>query len=429
MKSFLKHIVVKILTWEAQMLLRKHQPFIIAVTGSVGKTSTKDAIYEVIKRTTYVRKSEKSYNSDIGVPLTVLGLKNAWSNPILWCKNLVDGLFLLLFQHEYPKILVLEMGVDRPGDMEKLTAWIQPDVVVMTRLPDVPVHVEYFATPEAVIEEKLKLLSALKPEGHFIYNQDDERLVKIAQSTFQKSFGYSRYAHALFMAQRDEVLYEHSRPVGMRFTITHLTHTASVTIQGSVGLQHVYTCAAAAAVASVCEVSLADAAGYLSLLVPPPGRMRIVEGIKNSTIIDDSYNASPIAAEQSLATLRELRGTKRRIAVLGDMMELGQFSIREHERIGRVCAQSCDVLVTIGVRARGFSKGALEAGMHEKNIIECDTAEYAGELLDPMLSPGDVVLVKGSQSIRAERCVEAIMAHPEHASELLVRQSNAWQVR
>src|SRR5690606_24740069 len=110
----------------------------------------------------------------------------------------------------------------------------------------------------------------------------------------------------------------------------------------------------------------------LSNHIPPQGRMRIIPGIKKTLIIDDTYNSSPIASEQALKTLGELRGVKRRIAVLGDMMELGQFSIREHERIGTLVAQYADVLVTVGVRARGFSKGAMEAGMNPKNIFEYD---------------------------------------------------------
>ena len=143
MRSIFKSLIVNILTFEAKLLLRRAKPKIIAVTGNVGKTSTKDAIYEVLRNHVHARKSEKSFNSELGVPLSVLGLDNAWSNPLLWIKNLVDGLILALFPANYPKFLVLEMGVDRPGDMKALTDWITPDVVVITRLPEVPVHVEY----------------------------------------------------------------------------------------------------------------------------------------------------------------------------------------------------------------------------------------------------------------------------------------------
>ena len=141
MKEIFKKFVVAALTFEAQVLLKRTRPKIVAITGSVGKTSTKDAVYAVLKEHVHARKSEKSFNSDIGVALTVLGLSNGWNNPFLWVKNIFDGALHALFQSNYPKVLILEMGVDRKGDMKRLTQWIKPDVVVVTRLPDVPVHV------------------------------------------------------------------------------------------------------------------------------------------------------------------------------------------------------------------------------------------------------------------------------------------------
>jgi UDP-N-acetylmuramoyl-tripeptide--D-alanyl-D-alanine ligase len=180
-------------------------------------------------------------------------------------------------------------------------------------------------------------------------------------------------------------------------------------------------------VASIFSIDLEAVVQSLSLYTPPPGRMRLIPGINDTLLIDDTYNSSPTASEQSLSTLGGLRGVKRRVAVLGDMMELGQFSTREHERIGRLVPQSADVLVTIGVRARGFSKGAIEQGMSEKNIFEFTDAEQAAHELQQFIKPGDVLLVKGSQSIRAERFVEKLMADPSKAEELLVRQGTVWK--
>ena len=427
MKEIFKKIVVTILTFEAKILLRRTRPQIIAVTGSVGKTSIKDSIYEVFKGRIHVRKSEKSFNSEIGVPLSVLGLPNAWSNPFLWIKNIIDGAILMMHPGEYPKLLILEMGVDRPGDMDRLTAWIRPDVVVLTRLPDVPVHVEYFESPEAVVAEKRKLVSALKPDGVLVYNQDDEKVTEVAKETFQQSIGYSRYSLSPFTASADKIIYENGKAAGFEFLLTHLDSATLMRVNGSLGVQHAYNYAAAAAVASVFSIDIEAVTEALRNYVPPQGRMRLIHGIKDTLIIDDTYNSSPIAGESALLTLRELKGLKRRIAVLGDMMELGQFSIREHERIGRLVAKSADVLVTIGVRARGFSKGAIEAGMDEAHIFEFDDALQAGKEMQTFIKAGDILLVKGSQSIRAERFVEELMAEPEKAEELLVRQDPMWK--
>lgn len=427
MKILLKNIVVWILTREAEFLLLRTKPMIIAITGSVGKTSTKDAIYEVLKEHIHTRKSEKSFNSEIGVPLSVLGLESGWNNPLLWLKNIIEGLFLVLHPGHYPKVLVLEMGVDRPGDMDALTRWIKPHVVVLTRLPDMPVHVEFFDSPEAVRAEKIKLVQALRPQGTFVFNNDDERVRIVAEQTLQQSIGYSRYSPSTFTASADDVVYENGRAVGISFTITHGAESCVCTVRGSLGVQHVYTFSAAAAVGSIFGITLEQVAKALANHMPPPGRVRLIPGLKETLIIDDSYNASPLAVEQALLTLKELKGVKRKIAVLGDMMELGNYSIVEHERIGAVVARSASLLMTIGVRARGFAKGALEHGMSEKKILQYDDAETAGRELQTLIKAGDVVLVKASQSIRAEKVVEEIMAEPEKAEELLVRQGSFWK--
>ncbi|PIR84326.1 hypothetical protein COU16_01890 [Candidatus Kaiserbacteria bacterium CG10_big_fil_rev_8_21_14_0_10_47_16] len=427
MKTILKKVVVTILTFEAKILLRRTKPKIVAVIGSVGKTSVKDAIYAVLKNHEFARKSEKSYNSEIGVPLSVLGLQNAWSNPFQWLKNIIDGLIIALFPGKYPHVLVLEMGVDRPGDMAALAAWIQPDVVVLTRLPEIPVHVEYFDSPEAVIAEKLTMVDALKVDGVLIYNQDDQKVVEVAEGLRQNSIGYSRYSLSPFTGSADKIVYENGRAIGFEFILTHGNETALMRVAGSLGVQHVYNYSAAAAVGSVFGISIDEAAVALRDHMPPAGRMRLIAGIKDSIIIDDTYNSSPVAVERSLQTLKELKGIGRRIAVLGDMLELGQYSIAEHERIGALAAKSTDLLLTIGVRARGIAKGALENGMSEIGILQYDDAGQAGEELQNMIKAGDVILVKGSQSIRAERVVEEIMLEPEQAKELLVRQSPMWR--
>ena len=427
MKSLFKRIVVAILTFEAKFLLQRTKPQIIAITGSVGKTSIKDAVYEVFKGRVHVRKSEKSFNSELGVPLSVLGLPNAWNNPFHWLKNIFDGAMLAIHPGEYPKLLVLEMGVDRPGDMDKLTAWIKPDVVILTRLPDVPVHVEFFDSPEAVIEEKKKLVQALKPEGVLVFNQDDERAVQVAAETRQQSIGYSRYSLSPFTASADRIVYEDGRAIGFEFMLTHVDRAVVFRVNGTLGVQQAYNYAAAAAVASVFQITLDEVADALRSFVPPPGRMRLIPGIKDTILIDDTYNSSPAASEQSLKTLGEMKGVKRRIAVLGDMMELGQFSTKEHERIGMMVPRYADKLVTIGVRARGFSAGARAAGMDERNMLEFSDALEAGRELQTLIKPGDVLLVKGSQSVRAERFVEELMSDPQDAEELLVRQDPVWK--
>lgn len=427
MKSFFKAIIVRILVAEAAVLLKRHKPKVIAVTGSVGKTSTKDAIYAAVKNNVYARKSEKSFNSDIGVPLTVLGLPNGWNDPFVWLRNIIEGCLLACFTRSYPEVLILEAGIDRPGDMDRLTKWLQPDIVVLTKLPTVPVHVEYFPSPAAVIEEKMKLVSALKPDGVLIYNHDDTIIEGQLPGVLQRKVGFGRYTETDFTARADRTVYKDDQPVGTEFTLSRYGNDHQVLIKDTVGAQHVYSCGAAIAVADELSVPIDVAVTSLQSFRTPNGRMRLISGIKSTLLIDDTYNSSPVAVEQALSTLKELTYAKRKIAVLGDMLELGKFSTDEHRRIGSLVPGVAQVLFTVGVRARTIAEGALAAGMSEKHIFQYDDAARAGRELQAILNPGDVVLIKASQGIRAERIVEEVMADPDQAQELLVRQDKTWQ--
>lgn len=427
MHEFFKYIITTILIYEAKILLRRKRPKIIGITGNVGKTSTKDAVYTVLKQKVHVRKSIKSYNSNIGVALTILGLENGWSNPWLWVKNVFDGALHAFFSTDYPEVLVLELGVDRPGDMKELTQFVKPNIAVLTRLPDMPVHVEFFSSPEEVTEEKLELVRALKADGVFIYNNDDERIRQYVEQVRQPSFGYSRYSSSHFQVTADKILYDGGSASGLEFSVTHLNDSVKVVLQGVLGVQHAYNIAAAMAVGSQFDITLAEAAEAIKKhFAPVPGRMRLIEGKNKMLIIDDTYNSSPTAAERALQSLDELKAPKRKVAILGDMLELGQFSITEHQELGSQVAQVADVLITIGLRSRKTATAALEHGMSEKNVFQYDNVDRLVTELHTLVQPEDTILVKGSQSIRAERVVKALMKKPDKAIQLLVRQDEAW---
>jgi len=225
MRSIFKKAIVWILQAEAKAVLRKYRPHVVAITGSVGKTSTKDAVYAVLSKKFHVRKSEKSFNSEVGVPLTILGLGNAWGNPLRWLQNIIDGLSLIVTTRNYPEWLVLEVGADRPGDIKSLASWIKVDIAIITRLPEVPVHVEFFDSVEAVIEEKASLIDALRPGGTLLLYADDERTKKLQQRLPAPDarimlFGFDGEADARasgFSVVREEGL--EGWPIGMTATI------------------------------------------------------------------------------------------------------------------------------------------------------------------------------------------------------------------
>ena len=190
MKQLIKKIIFNILKLEAILVIKKYKPQIIAVTGSVGKTSTKDAIFAVMASTFSVRKSEKSFNSDIGIPLTILGCPNAWYNLFLWIKNIFSGLELIIFSCNYPKWLILEVGADRPNDIKAITKWLKPHIVVITAFAKVPTHIEFFKDKDEVVKEKKYLADALKKDGILIVNGDDEDCMKIKESFKNISYIY-----------------------------------------------------------------------------------------------------------------------------------------------------------------------------------------------------------------------------------------------
>src|SRR3989344_7566406 len=192
-KKTIRALVIWLLTIEARLVLRRYQSRLVGVTGNIGKTSVKDAIYAVLARALpagrpglRVRRSAKSFNSEIGVPLSILNQPNAWGRPLDWLRNLMAGLALVIFSHDYPDWLVLEIGADRPGDIKKFVRWLKFDLVVLTSLPDLPVHIEFFSSVAAMVEEKLTLLEAVKPGGAVVINGDNERLTAIKKKWSEK---------------------------------------------------------------------------------------------------------------------------------------------------------------------------------------------------------------------------------------------------
>lgn len=431
MKSIFKKIVVYILTLEAKLVLRRYQPHIVAVTGNVGKTSTKDAIFTVLSGHFHTRKSLKSFNSDIGVPLTILGLPNAWSNPFSWLQNIIRGIALIVVKQKYPEWLVLEVGADRPGDIARVAAWLHPDISVLTHISKVPVHIEYFESREAVVAEKAELLRATKPEGAMVLFADNEDVMRLREVSQARVFSYGFSPEATVSASNDAVVYDDDRgiPLGVSFKINVAGSSVPVNIKGAIGRQHIFPALAAIAVAHSLGLNLVSISETFKAHETAPGRMKILSGINGSILIDDSYNASPVAVEEALRTLSMLHCAGKKIVALGDMLELGKYSVEEHRRLGRMVGKLTHLLIVVGVRARFFAEGAREVRMKAKSIFEYDTSSIAAEALPEHVREGDIVLIKGSQGARMERITKALLREPERAGELLVRQDEEWTRR
>ncbi len=416
MKELIKKAIIQILTWEARVILWRHKPKVVAITGVVGKTGTKDAVAQALSAKYSVRKSQKSFNSEFGIPLTILGLENGWNNPILWIKNILLG-FMQIFIGGYEEVLVLEVGADKPGDIAKVANWLNSDIVIITAIPQVPVHIEFYPDSEAVLREKSALVKSLKKDGLLITG-DDERV-----STISHNNRVTRVS-----LPNSEVMYEDGLPVGIGFNIDN----NKVYIPHMLGDHQGYAIAFALLVAKEFDVNISDAIDKLSAIERTPGRMSLLQGKRGSLIIDDSYNSSPIALSAALKTLGSLDIKGNKITILGDMNELGNLSDREHRRAGVQSAHIVDQLYTLGTKSKILAQAAIEEGLSVDVVESYDYDQFkelAKRVLDN-INRGDVILVKGSQGgVRLERVVKELMQESDKADKLLVRQERQWSMR
>lgn len=414
--------------WCTKKILAKYTPAVIGVAGSVGKTTTREAIAAVLSQQFSVRQSIRSYNDGIGVPMTVIGLESPGKSLVGWVQVFFHIFRLLYTRMPYPKMLVVEMGTDRPGDIAYLTHMCRPDVAVLTAIS--PEHYEYFKSMERLEFEEKNIVRALPATGVAILNGDDARVMGESDTIPVRTMTYGFGEHVDVRVTSTSMVRENQSVRGMEFGFRMGTRSLEARVDGVIGAQHGYALSAAAAVGLYFEMKDADIEKGLSQYRAAPGRMRLIDGVKNTTIIDDTYNASPRAAQAAVETLAATPiSTEQgeRYAVLGDMLELGPITREEHEDLGRmVVDQRIDFLITVGPASKHIAAAALDEGMEEHRIAKFDTSIAAGSFLQEKLEPGDVVLVKGSQGVRMEKIVREIMAHPEEAPTLIARTYGKW---
>ncbi|MEK7606703.1 MAG: Mur ligase family protein [Patescibacteria group bacterium] len=425
----MKYILALKLQFLARLILKKYQPRIIAITGSVGKTSVKDAIFAVVSKQISAWRSPANYNNELGVPLAIIGARSGGRSVFAWLGVFLRALRIIFFPFSYPKILVLEMGADHPGDIQKLALLAVPEMSVVTAVSSA--HTEFFGDIKRVAEEKGRIIDALPRIGVAILNRDDDLAYAMAARSKGRVVTYGfrdgSDVQAREMKMRSGGPYSLG---GVSFTLRHQGNSLTVFLPGVAGRQHVFAALAAAAAGFSFGMTLAAVVEGLGAYTPPAGRMRLLPGIKNTILIDDTYNASPRAALEALLALKSLadaRGGARRIAVLGDMLELGGETENAHREVGARAAESADMLIGVGEASRFLCEEAQKCGMSKSTVAHFHTAAEAGHWLQDEVRSGDVVLVKGSQGVRMERIVKEVMGEPLRAKELLVRQSDEWQ--
>jgi UDP-N-acetylmuramoyl-tripeptide--D-alanyl-D-alanine ligase len=413
MKEQLLNCLQSIISTLSRITLKRFKPIVIAVTGSVGKTSSKEAIWSVLKGYQYVRKTSANFNNELGVPLSVLGDYSKISKPawFFWVRVVISSIWNILFKSKslYPKVLVLEYGADKPGDITELISLAKPHIAVISAIGQIPVHVENYPQGiEAVTREKIKLIFDLSVDDVAILNIDDPMVVKLMGKTRAKilSFGFSKDAG--IQISNFKHLTNGDKIIGITFKLGRGGASVPVALKGAFSIAHAYAAACAACVASVFDINLIGAANAFAVYYKPiKGRSTIIEGVKQTQIVDESYNSSPIALEMALKSMKEVRNM-RKIAVLGDMLELGDYTQKAHEFIGDIAHLCIDILITVGPRAKFIAQRAIKKGMDEKSIFSFEEPQNAGLKLQEIIKKGDLILIKGSRVVGLDKVVEEV---------------------
>lgn len=397
-------MLVALLTLLARLAIKIHKPTIIAITGSVGKTTTKDIILAELSATgVSVRGTIRSQNSDISTPLSVFGLElhNGERRVFVWL-GIVCSVFAKLLTEALPDYLVLEVGAGHPGDIPAIAQWLRPQVVVYTALAKNPVHVEFFDSREALFQEKKQLALLSSTQAHVLYPADDDFLPQVLEDV-------PRSREAVDMEQIKEVRFD-----------TKGTH--AVVEQEQVLIPGVWseTMLRSYLMGKRVVAHLGLDGGsvrqkFAQHFVPSPGRTRILRGIRGAQVVDDSYNASPKAVSALLRVVERISVSGKKILVFGDMKELGEYTVSAHEEVGREAARVCDVLVLVGVDVRDTERSAIDAGMNPDSVLLFDNSNDAGEYLGDFVAEGDLVVAKSSRhSIKMEQCLQHVVVPEDH---------------
>jgi alanine racemase len=387
------------LTDWARYILRKLAPDVIGVTGSTGKTTTREAVAKVLCKRYRVFRNPGNANDRYGLPIA-LGRLEA--------------------EHEKA---VLEMASDHYDEIRELAAITRPRIGVVTSVS--AVHTETLGTLDDIAQEKGRLVEALPADGYAILNRDDPRVHAMAERTSATVWTYGLAMPEESTARSiwaDGIV---TGKQGIAFTVHLAGHKARIQMR-LLGRHNVYVGLVACLVGHLCGVPLSEAAEALAALEPVPGRLNPLAGQGDTLLLDDTYNATPAATLAALETLADIPA-RQRIAVLGDMPELGEGEETWHREVGRRAYQVADLVITVGERARWIAEEAQAIGLASDQVLITYTIADALQHLRKVLMPGDAVLIKGASNLRLEQITRALMAEPSKAPRRLVRQEPVWE--
>lgn len=408
----------------SKKILKKYHPDVIGIVGSVGKTTTQEAIYSVLSSKFNVRKNINNYNGKIEIPLTVIGADNKTCG---WFCLVFRALKLLAIKDEkYPDILVLEIDVKKQGDLERLTEYLPFHIGMVTSSEFVQPSV--FSSAKKMAAEYELMISRLPKDGIAILNVDDEMVKGMKTKASAMTLGVINDAdlkanEPAISVNNDE--FDKLPIKGISFKINYKGSVVPILIPEILGTHQIYSVLAAIMCGLVYQMNLSEISNNLREYHPPAGRMRLLKGIKNTMLIDDTFSSSAVSTKAALGALSliPLKEKAENYAVIGDIMDLGNITEATHREIGHYVAEKgIDKLITVGERSKDVAVAAREAGMEEDKVFAFDDVVSAGKFLQKRLEKNDIVLVTGSAAMMMEKIVKELMADPLLAEQLLINR-------
>jgi len=422
MKTIFRSIISGILRLLAKSKLAKSKPTLIGITGSIGKTSTKDAVVAILRQKFQVKAADGGYNTEIGVPLMILNQRSDNTSSVASWARILWKAFLDVSQGEHMDVLVVEMGVDKPGDMRELTKIISPDIAILTSIAANHIAPGQFSSEQDILREKTGIAALQKKNNYFITNNDNPWIFSYVHT------GSTRLRYGEDGANEFVVSNVTGNVQGISFHVKgrSLDHDFRVPILGT---YHTSVLVPAIICGELLGLTGEEIQKGLADFQLPKGRLRLLPGVHNSTIIDSSYNASKAAMLHALELVDSLPAP-RKILCLGQMNELGERTEESHLEVARLAAQIGNLFILVGPDAKIYEQELLRVGVEKGTVHHFLDSQEAGKFLLPLIQDGDLVFVKGSQGgVRLERLIAEILADPATAKDVLVRQGPEWQNR
>lgn len=428
--SVFKKISIKCMVYFAKIVLKKQKPQIIGITGSMGKTLTKDVIAHLLKNEFAIRYTDNDKSTEMDLVLTILGIKSI-NKSFMGVIKIYKAFIKEFISKNYPKILILEYSINNYNDMNSLIKIAKPNIAIITNISYD--NCEFFDNINEIAIERLKLIRAVVCNDNneicgVVLNGDDNNVMKGKKDLICPIYIYSTKKKTTFYSTGIHLNFHDNVLNGISFKVNYNENSVPIRLSNIIDIHQIYPILAAITVASMYKMNMIDIAQKLQLYKPPVSRMTYLDGINESMIIDDTYNASVESVELSIDSLSSIKAV-RKIVIIGDILELGDISVKSHEKIvKKIISKKIDFVILVGNKFNIYIDILLEKDfILDENLFFCNSPMQAKRIIYKNIMKDDLILVKGSQNMRMEKIVEGIVSKNVNLKESVCRQSNFWK--